>query len=86
MVLLAAGSGLVAGSAFSNTEGTSMQTVQVEVVRAFYYEGKSQKVGARLTLPKTFAAEVVAANKAKVVAEPAADQSAGSKKPSATDK
>lgn len=51
----------------------AMQAVlKVRVLRAFYYERELQKVDKVITLPRTFAAEVVASNKgAFVYDEPA---------------
>lgn len=56
---------------------TPMQatTKRVEVLRAFFYRGVSQKVGSTLDLAPQFAAELAAANKVRIVvaapAEPA---------------
>jgi len=68
MPLLAAGSPLVAGGVFP--EGT-MEMKTVRVVRAFYYQGKSLAVDTVVDLPKLFAAEMCAANKAVAHVRPA---------------
>jgi len=65
MALLAAGSALVAGG-FTETT-MQLQTQKVRVLRTFYFDRKAQKVGAVVELPKIFAIEVRAANKAEFV-------------------
>ena len=40
------------------------KTVRVRVERAFFYEAKVHKVGSIADLPRNFAAEMIAANKA----------------------
>jgi len=75
MALLAAGSALVAGSQLE-TDMQEMQVKEVRVLRAFYYQRKPIEVGKVLDLPKTFAAEMVAAKKAQYTsgdAKPAAE-------------
>lgn len=62
-MLLATGSALVAGGAAE----TDMQTKQVRVLRAFYFNGEPTKVGAIASLPKVFADEMIAAKKAEAV-------------------
>lgn len=57
-------------------EERSMKTRDIIVVRAFMYERKPWPVGARLTVPFFFASEVVSANKAEYVPEPAKVESA----------
>lgn len=64
MALQAAGSALVAGN---RIQEDSMVQVNVKVLRAFYWQGRALKVGEKVSLPKTFAAEVVASNKAEYV-------------------
>ena len=45
------------------------QTLKVEVLRAFYFEGKVQAKGSEPTLPRVFALEMAAAHKVRVVVE-----------------
>ncbi|HKQ24095.1 MAG TPA: hypothetical protein VJT81_06600 [Burkholderiales bacterium] len=66
MVLLAAGSALVAGSSYQETD-VQAQTQKVEVVRSFYFNRKPLPVGSIAELPAIFAREVIASNKAKAV-------------------
>ena len=47
-----------------------LQVAKVRVVRAFYYDKKPVKVDTVVELPKIFAAEMVAANKAEYEGEP----------------
>ncbi len=47
-----------------------MQTKTVRVVRAFYFQGKSTKVGDVLDLPHVFALEMIAAHKAEPAEKP----------------
>ena len=53
-----------------------MVSVNMRVVRAFYYDRKLQKKGTELDLPKGFAAEVVASGKAEYVSAAAASTAA----------
>jgi hypothetical protein len=70
VALLAAGSALVA----SNFSEDSMmaKTVDVKVLRAFYYERKVQEVDSKITLPFVFGMEMVSSKKAVVVEAEAA--------------
>jgi hypothetical protein len=74
MPLPATGSPLVAGSYQENHMQPQQQpaTLEVEVLRAFYFQGKAQKVGTTTTLPRTFALEMRAANKARILEPKAA--------------
>lgn len=74
MALSAAGSALVAGGV-SPEENAMSKMVSVEVVRAFYYNGAPTRVGSVIEVPVTFAAELIAARKAKAH-EPPADAKA----------
>lgn len=64
MALLAAGSPLVAGGF---KEDQMLQTQKVRAVRGFYFDRKLVKVGTTIELPKVFAIEVCAANKAEPI-------------------
>jgi hypothetical protein len=66
MVLLAAGSPLVAGGAVSE-----MKTQTIKVVRAFFVDGKVQPVGAVIDVPAWVAAEAVYCGKAVRTEKPA---------------
>lgn len=61
-MLTAAGSALVAGNAYP--KDSQMNMLKVQVVRAFYYDGKVLPVSERpVELPEVFAKEMRAANK-----------------------
>ena len=62
MALLAAGSALVAGSHSEKEMQPQMQ--RVRVLRGFYFDKKLMKVDSEPELPRLFAIEVCAANKA----------------------
>lgn len=58
------------------------QTLKVKVLRAFYYQGKAVDVNSTVALPRVFALEMAAANKAALVTEaekPAAPASTSAK-------
>ncbi len=80
MALSAAGSPLVAGGGRAQEKG-NMKTMEVEVVRAFFYKGEPTKVGTKIEVPAIFGAELIAAKKAKAVtadeAKPMADPPKG---------
>jgi len=79
MALLAMGSALVAGS--SQESPMQVQLTKVRVVRAFYFDKKPTKVDTIVEVPKIFAAEMVAANKAEFVdstPEPTSERSGAS--------
>jgi hypothetical protein len=74
-------SSLIAGGMASTAMKTNPpETKHVQVDRAFYYDGKAQKIGTVLELKSRFATEMVTANKAHFVepslAQPA-EQSSG---------
>jgi len=77
MALQAAGSPLVAGSFLETHPETNMQlqTQKVRVTRMFYFDRKPQRVGDVVELPKIFANEVRAANKAEFVEDKSDDAS-----------
>ena len=45
------------------------KTLNVRVLRPFYFEGKPTKVDQTITLPRVFALEMKAANKAEIIAD-----------------
>ncbi len=47
-----------------------MQTKTIRVLRAFYFQGTLNPVGAIVTLPSFFAVEMKAANKAEIIDTP----------------
>jgi hypothetical protein len=59
--MLASGSVLVAGAQQENP--MALQVQKVRVLRAFFYQGKTQAVGDTPMLPKVFALEMKSANK-----------------------
>ena len=56
-----------------------LQETEVRVVRAFYYNKRPTVVGAKVKLPKVFAAEMVAARKAEFV-DPEPEQAPATEK------
>ena len=60
-MLLARGSGLVAGS----TAAAAMANTHVKVVRSFLLDGKPTKVGSVIEIPGNTAAELIAMGKAE---------------------
>jgi hypothetical protein len=59
------GAALVPGRALP--QEVTMQTKQGRVLRGFWYQGKALQVGETVTLPASFAAEMVAAKKLELV-------------------
>jgi hypothetical protein len=67
MVLLAAGSPLVAGASPEEGMPREIPMLKVRVERAFYYQGVAHPVGALLVVPEVFATDLVAGRKATIV-------------------
>lgn len=59
-----------------------LQTKTVRVLRNFYYQAKAIEKGTVVTLPKVFAIEMIAANKAEAAdGEPESTPKTGAKQP-----
>jgi saccharopine dehydrogenase-like NADP-dependent oxidoreductase len=65
----------------SLTTRDAMKTMNVKVLRSFYFNRAVQPVGSTLELPAVFALEMAAAGKVEAVPEPVADPVAESPEP-----